>query len=72
MSNISVRAHFDGTAIQLDEPVVLPQNVPLLVTILSADEESALRQDWTAAGLQALERAYGDDEPTYSEADLLP
>jgi hypothetical protein len=71
MPNISVKAHFDGTVIQLDEPCVLPQNVPLLVTILASGDSDTLKLDWTNASRQGLERAYGEGEPDYSATDLV-
>lgn len=71
MPTISLRAHFDGERIRLDEPFDLPVNVPLLVTVL-APEADHDREVLIAAGSQALSRAYGDDEPEYTQADLRP
>ena len=31
-----------------------------------------LAGEWAALAEESLERAYGDDEPEYSEADLVP
>ena len=31
-----------------------------------------LAGEWAALAGESLERAYGDDEPEYSEADLVP
>ena len=31
-----------------------------------------LAGEWAALAEQSLERAYGDDEPVYSDADLVP
>jgi hypothetical protein len=69
MPIVSVRAHYDGERIQLDEPVVLPQGVPLLVTVLAPDADHD-RVAWSEVGRQALARAYGDDEPEYGPADF--
>jgi hypothetical protein len=65
----TLRAHFDGEQIRLDEPFELEPNVKLLITVLpeSSDEE---REDWARLSLESLERAYGDDEPEYS-LDLI-
>ncbi len=71
MPTISLRAHFDGASIQLDEPFELPTNVPLLVTVLTEEDRSG-DVDWLEMGHRALERAYGKDEPEYSVADLEP
>ncbi len=65
MENKTLRAHFDGSQILLDEPFELEPNVELIITVLpkSSDEE---REDWTRLSLESLARAYSDDEPEYS------
>jgi hypothetical protein len=30
------------------------------------------REDWRGLGLRSFARAYGDDEPDYTEADIRP
>ena len=69
METITLRAHFDGKQILLDEPFELEPNMELLITVLpkSSAEE---REDWSRLALESLERAYGDDEPEYS-LDLI-
>jgi hypothetical protein len=68
MSEVVIPAHFDGERIQLDEPVNLPVNAKLLVTVLDdEDEESA---DWFRLSLAGLARAYGEDEPEYTDTDI--
>ena len=69
METKTLRAHFDGNQILLDEPFELEPNVELIITVLpkSSDEE---RADWTRLSLESLARAYGDDEPEYS-LDLI-
>ena len=69
MTPVRLRAHFDGTSIQLDEPFELPVNAQLIVTVLSSDGD---RADLAALSAAALNRAYGPNEPEYSDADLLP
>lgn len=69
MPTAILKAHYNGEHIVLDEPFVLPDNVPLMVTVFSADAE---RSEWAALGSQGLARAYGDDEPDYTTADLKP
>jgi hypothetical protein len=66
MPPISLRAHFDGERIVLDEPFDLVQNSTLLVTILGDDE----RNDWTRLAAASLSRAYGDDETKYLMEDV--
>jgi hypothetical protein len=69
METKTLRAHFDGKQILLDEPFELEPDVELIITVLpkSSDEE---REDWARLSLENLARAYGDDEPEYS-LDLI-
>ena len=69
MPTVSLRAHFDGERIQLDEPFDLPPDVPLLVTVLEPESDHD-RAAWIAAGRQGLARAFGDDEPEYTSEDI--
>jgi hypothetical protein len=48
METKTLRAHFDGSQIPLDEPFELEPNVELIITVLpkSSNEE---REDWTRA-----------------------
>jgi len=71
MPTISLKAHYDGEAIRLDEPFDLPEGAKLIVTVLelAPDEE---RAGWLNLSARGLARAYGDSEPEYSSADLLP
>jgi hypothetical protein len=69
MPTVSVRAHYDGERIQLDEPFDLPPDVPLFVTVL-VPEGDGHRETWSATGRQALARAYADDEPDYALTDV--
>ena len=71
MSAITLRAHFDGKAIRLDEEFELPIDTQLLITILpSADQPQD--GEWKNLGAAGLARAYGEHEPEYSEADVVP
>ena len=69
METKTLRAHFDGSQILLDEPFELEPDVELIITVLpkASDEE---REDWTRLSLESLARACGDDEPEYS-LDLI-
>jgi hypothetical protein len=69
MSHITIPAHYDGERIQLDEPIAIPRNASLLVTILKDDKDEE-RDDWYQLSLAGLARAYGNDEPEYSDADI--
>lgn len=70
MPAITLKAHFDGARIQLDETFDLPLNAPLMITVLPFVEDE--REPWHAAAAQSLARAYGANEPEYSAADLKP
>lgn len=65
----TLRAHFDGRHILLDEPFELAPNVELIVTVLPKSSDEA-REDWTRLSLESLAHAYSDDEPEYS-LDLI-
>lgn len=72
MPAITLKAHFDGENIKLDEPYQLTPNAPLLVTVLSPVSADPDLSGWYEFSARGLATAYGDDEPEYSEADLIP
>ncbi|HEX3598575.1 MAG TPA: hypothetical protein VHU84_00455 [Lacipirellulaceae bacterium] len=73
MPPVSLKAHFDGHSIQLDEPFELPPNAQLLITLLpSTGNDADDRAAWDGLGQASLARAYGPDEPEYSDADIVP
>ena len=69
MATAILKAHYDGEHIVLDEPFELIANAPLIATVVAPDVEHS---EWAALGVQGLARAYGDNEPEYSTADLKP
>ncbi len=71
MPTITLQAHYDGEHILLDEPFDLPNGSQLMVTVLPPATDSE-RADWLQMANQSLARAYGDDEPEYSVADVTP
>jgi len=71
MSAITLKAHFDGKRICLDEPYQLQRDSKLIVTVVSGDSLEDERQAWLAASQAGLTRAYGEDEPDYSNAVIL-
>ena len=71
MPTLIFKAHFDGERILLDEPFDLPPNTPLMVTVLAPEVESE-RAEWARIAAAGLARAYGDNEPEYSVADVKP
>ena len=62
----TVRAHFDGKHIRLDEPCTLEADTPLLVIVLSKQRDESELEDWIRLSQQTLENAYGDNEPEYA------
>lgn len=72
MPSISLKAHYDGTAIRLDEPFYLPKGAQLTVTVLEAPQSESERAGWIGLSARGLARAYGDSEPEYSVADVIP
>ena len=69
MPSVTLKPHYDGERILLDEPFEIPPNSPLMVTVLSATED-VLGEDSILAARKALARAYGDSEPEYGPADI--
>jgi hypothetical protein len=69
MEPVTLRAHFDGEQIRLDEPFKLEPNTELIVTVVprASDEE---REAWSRLALESLARAYGDNEPEYSRHQI--
>ena len=68
MNAVTLKAHFDGQRIRLDEPFPLKPNTRLLVTVVPDETLEAERQAGLAASQESLARAYGDDVPDYSDA----
>ncbi len=71
MSAVTLKAHFDGRQICLDEPYPLERDAKLMVTVVPDDSVEAERRAWLAASQAAFERCYGENEPDYSDAVIL-
>jgi hypothetical protein len=71
MSVVTIKAHYDGNQICLDEPIDLAPNTPVLVTIAQPNGADADRAEWFALAKAAFAKAYGDNEPDYSQAVIL-
>ncbi|HWB30418.1 MAG TPA: hypothetical protein VG736_07945 [Vicinamibacterales bacterium] len=69
MPTITLKAHYDGKTIRLDEPFDLQPDTRLMVTVLPLDGD-AERGQWLALSKLGLSRAYGVNEPEYSEKDI--
>jgi hypothetical protein len=64
---ITLQGYFDGKQIRLDEPFEMEANTPLIIIVLPkefADEEG---KSWLSLSRSNLARAYGDNEPEYSD-----
>jgi len=72
MPIVSLKAHYEGKTIHLDEPFDLPEGAQLLVTVLEPTPDDQERAAWFDLSARGLARAYGDSEPEYSSSDLLP
>ena len=70
MPTITLKAHYDGEHILLDEPFALPLGSQLMVTVVPPVDDE--RTQWARLSAIGLARAYGDDEPEYSLADVTP
>jgi len=71
MPTVTLKAHYDGKQIVLDEPFDLPVNAALTVTLLSPISGGDNRQ-WHDLSAIGLAQAYSDDEPDYSLTDDQP
>ena len=67
MPAVTLKAHYDGRQILLDEPFELPAHCDLMVTVLQDYSE---RADFARLASSGLSRAYRDDEPEYSISDI--
>ena len=70
MNAVTLKAHYDGKQILLDEPCRLEPNTRLLVMVVPEESLEEERQAWLAASQAGLARAYGENEPDYSAAIL--
>ena len=72
MPAITLKAHYDGQRIVLNEPFDLTADAPLMVTVLpvQADVLSRERDKWAVRAGESLSRAYGEDEPDYTITDI--
>jgi hypothetical protein len=68
MTDYPARGRHVAESLQLGAPS--PPNTPLMVTVLASAEADAVAADWSAIAGEALVRAYGDDEPDCTDADL--
>jgi hypothetical protein len=66
MPSRTLRAHFDGEYIRLDEPCMLEPDTPLLVIVLPRQHDESEQADWYRLSQQTLASAYSAEEAEYS------
>ncbi|MBI5475097.1 MAG: hypothetical protein HY961_22360 [Ignavibacteriae bacterium] len=66
MASVTVRGHFDGKQILLDEPFELRANDRLLITVISQELDASEKEDWRMLSHQGLRGAYAENEPEYT------
>jgi hypothetical protein len=62
MNPITLRAHFDGEQICLDEPFELEPDTKLIVTVLPKDQADDEHEAWLFLSVQSLAAAYAEEE----------
>lgn len=65
----SIPAHYDGSHVLLDEPVVIKPNSRLIVTVL--EDHDPEREDFLRMTSESLAASYCDEEVEYGEEDLV-
>ena len=70
MDLITLRAHFDGEQIRLDESFELEPDTELIITVLPRKSPDGERDAWLLLSEGGLEAAYGENEVEYS-LDLI-
>jgi len=69
MPSITLKSHYDGRSILLDESYELPPKAQALVTVV-APTPGVDRKQWASLGGEGIARAYGENEPEYSLDDV--
>ena len=70
MPSVTLRAHFNGDRVVLDEPAELKRDAKLLVTILP-DDDAEGSSEWFRMTETSFDSAFGEDEPEYTVDDLV-
>ncbi len=68
MPAITLKAHYDGQRILLDEPFDLPVNSSLMITVLPSFNNE--NDPWVNIATKGLFDAYSDNEPEYSVENI--
>jgi len=64
MKTKTIKAHFNGDQIVVDDPVELEPNTKLLITIIAKPDEE--HDAWVSLSKNRLEQAYDSNEMDYS------
>jgi hypothetical protein len=67
MDPVVLNAHFDGEHICLDDEFPLSPDSKLLVTVLNNGKPDTESADLLRLSREGLARAFGDEEPEYSD-----
>ena len=67
---MTLKAHFNGDRVILDEPAELKPDTKLLVTVLP-DDPAERSSEWFQMAEGSFSTAFGDDEPEYGVEDLV-
>ena len=71
---MTIRAHFDGHQVQVDEPITLPPDTELLVTVLPSESETdfeAERNEFARAALTNFAQIYEGEPDIYTEDMII-
>ena len=66
MHAVTLRAHFDGKQIRLDDPYELKPNAKLFITVFRKQTLDEEHEAWLNLSRTGLEKAYEEDEIEYS------
>lgn len=70
MASVTLRAHFNGNQVVIDEPAELKPDTKLLITVLP-DTEGDRSSEWFQMAETSFDTAFGDDEPEYGPENLV-
>lgn len=58
----------DSTHLELRQPIDTPAGGKVVISVVDPAGEGKEREEWLSLSLAALSSAYGDSEPTYTDA----
>lgn len=63
----ALKAMYDGQKVLFEQEANIPENSKLIVILLDDDGED---EDWYNFSAQNMSRAYGENEPDYTDAPI--